>query len=361
MTYPRRRSLHAYGWLIGLFVLIFGVVPAAAQNKPEKAKPVVVAGTLEEPIDSTRTTVYCVTFQAAWNRLAEDIIHGDVKLADAPELADRLNKGRLTPIKLPESFFFFFAGRGPAAVKQINQSLKKQFGRDAPTVQEDLTAEDVIAYAFLKRDLPFANKFEPCPHLSFTAGSRSIDVRGFGVSTNGPEELRKQVLVYRYEAPDDFIVILEPRDKAEQIMLVRTAPGKSLGEMVKEAEKTISDIVFKRKPYMTERDSLAIPTLAFRTDHAFAELIRPFAHFPKPGMWSITKAIQSIDFHLDEYGAKVQSEAKIVGRKSVSAPTIRHLTFDEPFLIYITRRGNEKPYFAAWIGDTVAMQQADGR
>jgi hypothetical protein len=58
----------------------------------------------------------------------------------------------------------------------------------------------------------------------------------------------------------------------------------------------------------------------------------------------IAEAMQTVEFKLDRSGAELQSESSIA---VTSAP--RHYVFDRPFLIYMKRRGAEKPFFIMWV------------
>ena len=98
---------------------------------------------------------------------------------------------------------------------------------------------------------------------------------------------------------------------------------------------------------------MQIPKINFNITHAYSELINK--HFKNKGYveYFIRKAQQDILFKMDEKGAILISEARILAGKGVSIP--KHLIFDEPFLIYLKEKDRKYPYFAMWADNPELM------
>ena len=58
----------------------------------------------------------------------------------------------------------------------------------------------------------------------------------------------------------------------------------------------------------------------------------------------IAKAMQTIRFKLDRSGAELASEAQMPCK-----PMATHFVCDRPFLIFVKKRGAERPFFVMWV------------
>ena len=73
--------------------------------------------------------------------------------------------------------------------------------------------------------------------------------------------------------------------------------------------------------------------------------------------YKISKAVQDINFNLDNNGAEIKSDAKIEVKITARNPNMnpikqKHLIFNKPFLIMLKQQGKSNPYFAAWVDNT---------
>ena len=72
----------------------------------------------------------------------------------------------------------------------------------------------------------------------------------------------------------------------------------------------------------------------------------------------IYKALQTIQFELDEEGGRIKSEAGIgMKNTSIAMPEEpRNFYVDQAFTIFLVEEGEELPYFAAKISDIENIQ-----
>ena len=107
-----------------------------------------------------------------------------------------------------------------------------------------------------------------------------------------------------------------------------------------------------------EMDRLKIPHIKFNLKEEIEEVEnKPFL-FSNGTEWEITKAIQTIQFELDEEGGKIKSEAAIAMKDNAIAimDEPRNFYVDEAFTIFLIEEGRELPYFAAKISDIDTIQ-----
>jgi hypothetical protein len=102
---------------------------------------------------------------------------------------------------------------------------------------------------------------------------------------------------------------------------------------------------------MDPLDTLVIPEICWRITHHFSELegqqVRNSGHNTMT-----TEALQVLDFTLDRSGVQLASASSIVA-KGVS----KRLLVTRPFLLYLTRRGSNTPFFAMWVDNAELLNK----
>ena len=73
--------------------------------------------------------------------------------------------------------------------------------------------------------------------------------------------------------------------------------------------------------------------------------------------YEIIKAIQTINFSLDEKGGKVKSEAAIDVNETTAMPGVRVFNVDGTFALFLKEKNREKPYLALNVEDITKFQQ----
>jgi hypothetical protein len=106
--------------------------------------------------------------------------------------------------------------------------------------------------------------------------------------------------------------------------------------------------------YTLDEDHLLVPNMSWRIEHHFYELEGPDKELvggAQPGAF-IASAVEELEFRLDRRGAKVVSGAYPV----VLDGGPKYLYFNKPFLIYLKKRGAERPFFAVWVDNAELLQ-----
>jgi hypothetical protein len=316
-----------------------------------KLKETKIISHMETKIDKGNNLIYCSTFQLAWNELKDTIIKDNISLSDEPEMVKYLNKSLSTKKDLSDASYVALAGYAKDGIlNKINAELKEKFNSEAPKVNEKLHPEDIMAYSFLLKDLQFEKPFEDLKgKLTF----QDKIVKAFGIYKyeDKHEEIGKQVDVLFYNKstssrPEEFAVTLKAQNSSDEITLALVNPSNSLLETY---EYIQSNIKSNSASKLNEGENLIIPKFDFNISHSYDELLQK--HFINKGFedYFIAKATQDTKFKLDEKGAKLKSEAKIIGTKSAPVSLNRNLIFNKPFALYMKEKGAKYPYFMMWV------------
>ena len=337
-------------------------------------KQTVIVPTLDTPVPPGKNVIWCSSFQVAWDHLKADVIKAPVKVANAEEVADKLNRAPESESDLPEGFYYATAGLvRDDIVGTIQREMARRFpGKEMPSF-EDVTPESIIAYAYLTAGVKFSIAFfdsnEPLSFQDSTGGKGSVSA--FGIR---PEDeyaysrLREQVEVLYAEeartreehqrnqesrsglpAPLEFALDLCKGSSPVQIVLAKVAAKDSLTEALADLQKKIREWSPATPEYervFQVSDVLLVPNVFYRVRHRFSDLEGPGKVLLNPGFskYWVEEALQSVEFKLDRSGAEVASQAGAVVRLLA-----RYFVFDRPFLIVLRKRGAEHPFFVMWV------------
>lgn len=334
-----------------------------------------VVPTFDSPMPKGKNVIWCASFQLAWDKLAEDVLHGPVQLANAPECIAQLNSGKFTGADLPENSYLAMAGLCRDGIAQkILDEMQRRFHRQP---RFDLTAPEnnVVAFAYLEANVPFVLPYcEATAPLSFhTSRNGKTPVKSFGISGtdirvahSDPRVTLALVSQYRIlycdADPDnesaiatDFVIDPCRYSKPNQIILACVHPAPTL-------EKTWQHIAhltakFTKNPRLQEPsplDCFIAPEMAWDITHHFSELTGTNRMLLNKGFdkYFLGSAVQSIRFRLDRGGAKLSSEAALVVK---SFP--RQFEFDRPFFIFVKKRDGKKPFFAMYVDNAELLQK----
>jgi len=339
-----------------LFILLILLITIACFSAITPVKSVsikqadtIVSPHLKEKTVSGTNILYCSTFQMAWNELKTGIIKEDIKLKNQPAMVNILNKGNFPKKELSENSYVAMAGYGKEnIIKKINAALKSKFGFNAPKVKDKLNPLDIIAYSYLYKNLRFNPAFESIETPVKFNSDKNVDA--FGI--NSFDEYKHSKLINQLSIPyfknsDEFIVKLSPKSSNDEIFLAKIKPQSTLEDTLKYAQ---TKLMFSKQVYFNEHDTLQIPKFDFKTEHSFDELLNKLFLNKNFKDYYISKAIQNIDFKLNEKGAILKSEAKIIMElTAMPSSQPKQLIFNKPFLIYLKEKQAKNPYLVIWV------------
>lgn len=133
---------------------------APHHSKPVKSHGTVISAVLDVPLTEGQNTLWCGTFQLAWNSAGETAGF-PIRLTPQPALADALNKRTFDRKWIDEASITIAGGRNTVALRDsIKDGMKSKWDR-APRFLKSKpgVTEDFIFYAALHKQLQFPQPF----------------------------------------------------------------------------------------------------------------------------------------------------------------------------------------------------------
>jgi len=309
-----------------------------------------------------KNVLWCGTLQLAWSK-AIDLVGEKLRFVNPPPVVDLLNQEDFTSADLDAASYVALADFERNNVEdEIRSALEKTFhGAASPELIPDKPRhpgpDDFVAYAYLYKNLSFANPFEDNEPLTFGKSK----VKNFGFTTNLnrlPDGVIEQVAICDYKSRDDFIIKLKTKSPDDELILAKVPPASTLQATI---ENVLQRVTQNNPVTPTSGDTLAVPKLNFDLRRDFSELegliLQPSPQAHIKSKLEVTEVKQLVRFQLNEKGAILKSEAVIAMRALAMAPN--HLMiFDQPFLILMKRANSDRPYFALWVGNASLLVPA---
>ncbi len=182
----------------------------------------------DAPLDPTRNVLWCGTLQLAWNKAVE-LVGEKLHFKDQPPVVDLLNQQDFIESDLDPASYVAIADFERNHVEdEIRAALQKTFGGAAspeliPPVPTNPHPDDFVAYAYLYKNLAFANPFAENDPLPFG----DVPVRNFGWTKNADiadrlsNDVFEQVLIYDYKSEDDFVITLTTNSPQDELILAK--------------------------------------------------------------------------------------------------------------------------------------------
>lgn len=254
------------------------LTPAAAMTGTE-VQPVT-----DVPLSPGDNTIYCGTFQLAWNGMQNDLIKQPLKIEDAPDWVQTLNTKPFTQDALsPECYLAMSGSVKQGIVDKIRRAMAAKFPNATMGVS-DIPAgkgDTLLAYAYLVKILPFRAAFSRLDKpLAFETANGPITVEAFGLEPDDHDglrgdELREQVSVLDYADPDSFVIRLNTRSEQDELILAKVTPEATLAA-------TLAAVLARAEQPRTESDGadelqdgepFAVPVLDLNVSRVYHELL----------------------------------------------------------------------------------------
>lgn len=309
-------------------------------------------------VSETKNQVWVGTFQLVWNDLINEFLKAPVEFVNYKSVAaENLNKQEFTASELSENSYYKKWGEAlPALKAEIEKGIEDKFNEKSDILnrlQWDSTPEmpKYVLYAMLKKEFEFLEKFESLDKGEFE-GSQEL-VKYFGVNDNSDYKLRSSVKVLFYENPQNFAVELKTKQD-DKVYIYRNNENKTLDVLYKEMLNKADN--YEGNKILQSKDKFKVPLINYKADREFPEF---YYKEIKAKDFVIAKAIETVEFKMNETGVKLKSEAAVeMMLKSTAAPRPqqpRYFNADGPFVIFIEENG-KKPYFAMKVGNAAKLQ-----
>lgn len=309
------------------------------------------------PLFSTEASapnkVWVGTFELVWNELVDEVVKAPIEFTDGLSyLAEQFNKKEFTKDMLNENSYYTAHGVANMNLKkQIDAALKNKFNETSDILNGmDWSGRNYLVYAMLKKDFEFLSAFDELKKEKF--GKNRTKVKYFGINEKSSKDLRDNVKVLFYNNENDFAVELRTKQN-DRVQLYRTDDERAFSliydDMLKKSAAYTEDKNF------IEGDKLKVPFISFKSRNDYPEIEGKTI---KGTDLTIDKAIQSIDFKIDNKGVKLKSEAALMMKMSLLHPSFRkpaNFYFDDTFVMFLIEK--DKPYFALRVVDVDALNK----
>ena len=325
------------------------VLPAKVNTKLS------VVTSLEDEI--TSNTAWCGTFNLIWNDLKNDLAKQDIIFSPQPKMVDNLNKGTFNTSYLSEdSYYKVYGTPTPELKKQIEKAIKEKFN-ETSSILDDFNWEngqdgDHFLYVMLKKQFEFPKVFTKLENGDF---GKYKNVKYFGIDSSTDEAVRDQVEVLYYNSSSDFAIKLKTKQN-DEVIISRGNTENNFGDIFKGITEKSSK--YDGSKSFNETDKLKIPKISFNLKQEITEVENKPYTFSNGDIYYIEKALQTIEFDLDEKGGRIKSEAGMMTNLSAAMPEEpREFMVDDTFTIFLKEKGKDLPYFAAQISDISQVQE----
>lgn len=324
-------------------------------QKNNNQNSVDIALTMDDEI--TKDTAWCGTFQLIWNDLKNDVVKQDIVFNPQLKVVENLNKGSFNTMQISDSSYYKAQGIPTQELKeQIENGIKEKFNETSDILDDfvfDGDPNKYFLYAMLKKEFEFENEFDELDDGKF---GEYNDVEYFGINSNSNELLRNQVQVLYYNSKEDFAIKLLTKQN-DEVIIARGNEGNTFNEIYNDVKN--KQTTYQGNTELSEVDNLQIPKINFDVKKEFEELEDKEFETADREIMFIEKALQTIEFELDEKGGKVESEAGMMVNKMSALPEEsepREFIVDDTFTIFLQEEGKEMPYFCANIDDITKFQ-----
>ena len=317
--------------------------------------------------DIFEDSAWCATFQLVWNDMKNEVVKQDVIFNPQEIMAENLNKEEFTEDMLSDEYYYKVYGIKTKALRdEIEKGIKEKFGQTSDILDDfdwsesavnDPNDTDINRYFFytmLYREFDFKSIFDKLEKGNF--GKEYENIEYFGVDKNSKEEIGKQLKVLYYNSQDDFAILVQTQTN-DEVIFCKNPKGNNFNEIYDNMIKESSNYTGKAK--FQENDEFKAPKLKFNVKKEYKELEGKMFN-TLTGHGIIEKAIQTIEFELNEKGGKIKSEAAIdmknasISMQEETEP--RYFYVDDTFALFLREEGRDKPYFAARISDITKYQ-----
>lgn len=342
---------------------------SSSQTPLSSTEGITTVLTLDDEI--TDNTIWCGTFQLIWNDLKNDLAKQDIVFNPQLKVVENLNKETFTTKELSEASYYKKIGTPSLKLKEeIEKAIKDKFNETSDILDdfdwENRDPLDYFLYVMLKKEFQFEKAFEELENGKF----RDYDnVKYFGIKSDETGELKQQVDVLYYKSKDDFAVKLRTKQE-DEVILCKNPEGKTFGEIynniLDKTEVKVYNMPNNQDNYeaikvygeLKEGELLKVPNIKLKEKNEITEIEDKKFLFSNGEVYSIEKALQTIEFELDRTGGKIKSEAgMMVKNESVAImDEIREFSIDDTFAIFLIEKGKDKPYFAGKINDITKFQ-----
>ena len=351
------------GFII-LILLIAGIFMILV-NRLQKAEGITIVPTMEDTI--TTDSSWCGTFQLVWNDMKNEVVKQDIVFSPQLEMVKNLNKEEFNETMISEDYYYKKYGLKTLELKEeIENGIKEKFNQTSDVLDNIDWSEEAlnnpnsdmrryIFYAMLYRKFEFLEKFDKLDNGEF--GNKYDNVEYFGIDGSTKNSVGNQIKVLYYNSQKDFAILINTKSD-DEVIFCKNPKGRNFNEIYENMNKKADKYTGSKE--FENIDEFKAPKLVLNEKKEYEELENKTFE-TEHGIGEILKAIQTIEFSLDENGGEIKSEAIMDMADTASIRDIkeekpRYFYVDDTFAIFLREKGRELPYFAGRIEDITKFQ-----
>lgn len=294
--------------------------------------------------------MYTPAFPLVYEDLKEKVVKGKVEFVGYhSSMVDTLEAIESPKNRLDEKFYYHtVAKRTPASKKKIGADIKEKFNEKSSILEmvqwEPSCEVDIILYSMVKKNIEFLKRFEILDPLPFDDSKEEF--KYFGTKEKS-KYFKAQTKPLFYKDKNNYAISLKTKTCDEIILYMpqeKDLKEKSVHKLWAKLQKEIKPDSFK------EDDKFLAPFIQIKELISYDDLSGKEI---KGTDYRIAKAIESVEFSLDNEGAKLKNEALMILETCALMPEIqpRYFYFNRPFVLFIKEEGRKNPYFMVKIQD----------
>ncbi len=305
---------------------------------------------------STRHDIFTPAFQLVWQDFKDLLAPKKINFAGIdPAIVWVLNANEFCADDVSDSSYYKIAAPISYSLKaKIQREIFEKFGETSKILDSiDWTQKgknDYFLYALFKKDVEFANEFDVLENMSFNNSKQLF--KYFGFTPDNARKYKKQVRPLFYAFDWDYAVSIETKNQ-DKIILYRTDSNQNVYDLYAQlTKKTVNNIS------LGESDELIVPFISLNRQIEYNKLYNRTIRGTK---FIIAKAIDDIEFNLDNKGAKLRNEAAIEAVEMSMPIPGRGIKYDfsKPFVLFMVEKDKSMPYFALRINNSDFLQDVN--
>lgn len=331
--------------ILSFFIVILMLSAFGGRANSQDTGVQMLAAYSQKPV--SQNSLWVGTFQLVWNEFQDNIVKGPVKFKNyKSELANLLDKQEFKKSMISEDSYYVTYGETNLELKKrIENAIMSKFGEKSELLDRiDWTNPNnaYLFYAMLVKNFDFDKRFDNLGKSKFGMDKKQVDY--FGVKKTSGSDLYDGVRVLFYNNPFDYAVSIT--SKNDEVLLYRTNSNKKYNELYKTLEKKSSK--FRGNKAFVRGDVLKVPYMSIKQEVSYDELCGK--EILNTDRLYIDKALQTVDFNMNNKGVKLKSEAIMNIMKMSLAPQVndkgRNFFFNDTFVLFMREKGKSAPYFA---------------
>ena len=297
---------------------------------------------------SQRKDIFTPAFQLVWNDFKNLISTKEVKFTSSkPDVLKVLNSSKFSTDDISENSYYKIVGLKSYDLKaKILREIYEKFSETSKILEninwENKNKNEYILYALLKKDVEFPKEFNILGNKSFNRSKAKYKFFGF---ENDARKYKNHVTPIYYRNKNEYAISMNTTS-GDRVILYRTSSNKNVEDLYYNLTK------YARKPMkLGDNDKLYIPNININEQIEYNQLCNKKI---KNSKIVISKAIDDIQFVLNNKGAQLRNEA-VIEAVEMSLPIPGRGTvydFSKPFVLYMVEKDKQQPYFAIKIKDT---------